>query len=256
MRFEDAVRKYDAAAAGYDRFMDIVFDRILDVERQRKRVVELIGNVAGGTVLDVGCGTGRNFALLRQAVGEHGRVIGLDCSKGMLERARRRIEQGGWRNVELVLGDAVTLAEIDEPVDAVVSVWCYGTVYDIGAAIHRAVDVLYPGGRIGIVTFSRACPERGPLRFTYPLYLLALRCAGVDPSRDFDNQGLEAKWKLGREILRARLGELHEESYLRGAGLILAGRKPLTVAQRASAPGDQRAGAILSSSPSGSSVTT
>ena len=114
-----------------------------------------------------------------------------------------------------------------------VSVWCYGTVYDIAGALNRGIDVLAPGGSLGIITFTRAAPERGLLRYTYPLYLLALRCAGVDPTRDFDNAGLEEKWKLGRQVLHARLEDMHEESYLKGAGLVLSGRRPLHDAESA-----------------------
>lgn len=225
MRLEDVVRRYDAASRHYDRFMDVVFGRLLDVERLRERVVDSIGDLAGGTVLDVGCGTGRNFPLLVQRVGEDGRVIGVDCSAGMLEQAQRRVDRHGWRNVELLCGDAVTLDRIDTPVDAVVSIWCYGTVYDLDAALNRAVDVLRPGGHIAIMTFTRAGPEHGPLRWLYPFYRFAVRCAGIDPSRDFDNAALQEKWRRGRRVLRARLAEMHEEPYLRGAGLIITGRK-------------------------------
>lgn len=227
MQLQDAVEKYDVAARYYDRFMDVVFDRVLDVERQRARVIELIGDIEGCTVLDVGCGTGRNFPLLQQAVGKDGRIIGLDCSRGMLEQASRRIERHGWGNIELMIGDAVTLEGIPSPVDVVVSVWCYGTVYDITGALNRGIDVLVPGGRLGIITFTRAAPERGFLRLTYPLYLFALRCAGVDPTQDFDNAGLEEKWRIGRQILSSRLDDLHEEPYWQGAGLVVAGRRPL-----------------------------
>src|SRR5690606_26305212 len=169
----------------------------------------------------------RNFPLLVKAVGPRGRVIGLDCSAGMLAQAERRVARHGWRNVELVHGDAVDLGGVEEPVDAVLSAWCYGTVYDLARALRRATDVVSPGGRLAIMTFVRASPERGPLRWLYPFYRLAVRCAGLDPARDFDNAALEARWQEGREILRGLLSDLHEETYLRGAGLIIAGRKPL-----------------------------
>ncbi|HEX6993667.1 MAG TPA: class I SAM-dependent methyltransferase [Gammaproteobacteria bacterium] len=236
MQLADAVRKYDAASRHYDRFMDVVFGKVLDVERYRERVVGLLGNLEGKTVIDIGCGTGRNFPLLVKTVGPRGRVVGLDCSAGMLAEARRRVERHGWHNVELVRGDAVALDGVDEPVDAVLSVWCYGTVYDLAGALRRATDVLRPGGRIAIMTFVRASPERGPLRWLYPLYRFAVRCAGIDPARDFDNAALAARWQRGREILRGLLWDLHEERYLQGAGLIIAGRKPLETARAAAAP--------------------
>lgn len=235
MNLDDAVQKYDAAAAHYDRLVDIIFGKALRAERHRERIIGRIGDLEGATVVDVGCGTGRNFPYLVRSVGERGRIIGVDCSQGMLDQARRRVQRNGWRNVELVLDDAVKLESISEPVDAVVSVWCYGSVYDLTGALNRAVDVLRPGGRIGIMTFVRACPEQGPLRWLYPLGRFAVRCARIDPATDFDNATLEAKWKRGCEVLEARLGELHEERYLQGAGVMIAGRKPLQ-ATSSSAP--------------------
>lgn len=239
MHLDDVVEKYDAASKHYDRMIDIVFGRVLNVERHRERVIGLIGDVEGGVVVDVGCGTGRNFPLLVRSVGEHGRIIGVDCSEGMLDQARHRVQQHGWHNIDLVRGDAVELAGIREPVDAVVSVWCYGTVYDLVGALNRAIDVLRPGGRIAIMTFVRACPEGGLLRWLYPLYRFAVQCAGIDPSRDFDSAALEAKWERGRQVLHARLEDLHEEPYLQGAGLIIVGRRPRRPrpAARTTAPG-------------------
>lgn len=252
MRLDDVVRKYDAAAKHYDRFMDLVFGALLDIERHRARVVELLGELDGRTVLDVGCGTGRNFPLLVERVGEHGRVIGLDCSNGMLGEARRLVERRGWRNVELVLDDAVSLGRIREPVDAVLSVWCYGTVYDLDAALDRAIDVLRPNGTISIMTFGRAGPERGALRWLYPFYRFAVRSLGMDPGGDFDNAALEAKWQRGRRVLRSRLGGLHEERYLNGAGLIISGRKPLERAGVVWTAAPARSAAVLDDGPDGS----
>jgi ubiquinone/menaquinone biosynthesis C-methylase UbiE len=226
MQLDDAVQKYNAASKHYDRLMDVVFGSLLDLERQRERIVGLLGDLAGATVLDVGCGTGRNFPLLTRCVGPRGRVIGIDCSPGMLAQAGRLVERHGWSNVELLLGDAVKLDGVPEPVDAVISAWCYGTVYDVGGALERAVDVLRPGGHIAILTFTRAAPEHGPLRWLYPFYRFAVQCAGIDTAEDFDNASLQARWERGRRVLRARLNELHEERYLQGAGLIIAGRKP------------------------------
>src|SRR5690606_8857052 len=131
-----------------------------------------------------------------------GRIIGIDCSKGMLERASERVRQLGLRNVALLHDDAVELKTLREPVDAVLSVWCYGTVYDLAGALRRAVEVLHPGGSLALMTFERASPERGPLRWFYPAYRAAVRCAGIDPAKDFDNAALEARWQHGRRLFR------------------------------------------------------
>src|SRR5690606_1166773 len=121
-----------------------LLEGVLRLRRYRERTIDLLGELRGRTVLDVGCGTGPNFPLLAERVGPAGRVIGLDCSAGMLSMAARRIERHGWRNFELIRDDAVTLTRVEGPVDAVVSVWCYGYVDDLEAPLTRAVDLLAP----------------------------------------------------------------------------------------------------------------
>lgn len=226
MRLSEVSSNYDRASKYYDRLTDLVFGRILGLEKYRDRTVELLGELQGATVVDVGCGTGRNLPLLVPRLGASGRIVGVDYSEGMLERARERVAAHGWRNVELLRGDAVTLEDVPEPVDAVVSAWCYGIVYDLEAALHRAVDLLRPGGRLAIMDFGKARPDRGLLRWLYPVYSFALKRAGIDTAEDLDDARLRARWTRGREVLRARLRDVHVEHYFQGTGFILAGRKP------------------------------
>ena len=226
MQFSDVVRNYDRSAKYYDSLMDLVFGRLLDLERYRRKSIDLVGDLDGATVLDVGCGTGRNFPILVPRVGDHGRILGVDCSKGMLREAQLSIERNGWSNIELLHGDAVTLENITEPVDAIVATWCYGTVYDLGAALHRAAHLLKPGGRFSMMSFARSRPERGVLRWMYPLYRFGARCAGFDMSGEFGNASLTAKWEEARRVLKARFEEYYEESYLDEMGLIIVAASP------------------------------
>jgi ubiquinone/menaquinone biosynthesis C-methylase UbiE len=144
----------------------------------------------------------------------------------MLAQARKRVAAQGWRNVEVMRGDAATLQGVPGKVDAVVSIWCLGIVHDLEGALHRALDVLRPGGRIAIMDFQHARPDRGPLRWLYPLYSVALQRAGIDSAEDLDDAKLHAKWEQGRRVLRARLRDVSEDTCLRGTGLIMAGAKP------------------------------
>src|SRR6201999_4623466 len=73
---------------------------------QRLRAVQALGLRAGDTVVDLACGTGLNFALLQQAVGPGGQIIGVDLTDAMLARAQDRIKAHGWSNVSLVQADA------------------------------------------------------------------------------------------------------------------------------------------------------
>src|ERR1700743_2811685 len=68
---------------------------------QRLRAVQALGLRAGDTVVDLACGTGLNFALLQQAVGPGGQIIGVDLTDAMLARAQDRVKANGWSNVSL-----------------------------------------------------------------------------------------------------------------------------------------------------------
>jgi demethylmenaquinone methyltransferase/2-methoxy-6-polyprenyl-1,4-benzoquinol methylase len=226
MELTDVTRKYDRAAEHYDLSTDIVFGRLLGVERYRADTIDLLGDLRGKVVLDIGCGTGRNFPLLVPRVGRHGRVLAIDYSEGMLERARERVAREGWANVEIHRDDAAALATVGGPVDAIVSVWCLGIVHDLPAALEGAIDRLRPRGRIAIMDFDRARPDHGPLRWLYPVYSRLLRWAGIDSAEDLDDARLRRKWARGQAVLRDRLEDLHEERYLFDAGFIVAGCRP------------------------------
>ncbi len=226
MKLSEVSKNYNGAARYYDRLTDIVFGRILRLEKYRSHTIELLGDLDGATVLDVGCGTGRNFPLLAEKVGEHGRIIGVDYSEGMLVQARRRIKVEKWSNIELFHGDAARLDGVPGPFDAVTAIWCLGIVYDLEAALNRTVDLIRPGGSISIMDFGKSRPDHGLLRWLFPFYRIVLRRAGIDSAEDLDNAKLEAKWARGKNVLKARLGNLNEEHYLHGAGLIITARKP------------------------------
>lgn len=226
MKLSEVSQNYNSAARYYDRLTDIVFGHILGLEKYRSYTIDLLGDLDGATVLDLGCGTGRNFSLLVERVGERGNIIGVDYSEGMLEQARRRIQAKGWRNIELVRGDAARLDGISGPVDAVIAIWVLGIVYDLEAALDRAVNLIRPGGSISIMDFGKSRPDRGLLRWLFPLYSIALRCAGIDSAEDLDNTKLEAKWARGKDLLKVRFSSFNEEHYFNEAGLIIVARKP------------------------------
>lgn len=56
----------------------------------------------GCTLVEIGCGTGANFQFLEEAVGEEGRIVGVDLSIEMLREAERRVRNREWKNLALV----------------------------------------------------------------------------------------------------------------------------------------------------------
>jgi SAM-dependent methyltransferase len=102
----------------------------------------------GETVLDLGSGAGFDAFLAAREVGDSGRVIGVDMTPEMLERARRNAAAGGYRNVEFREGRIEALPVEDASVDLVISNCVINLVPD-KAAVYREVErVLRPGGRV------------------------------------------------------------------------------------------------------------
>ena len=223
MELQDVQRNYDAAAAYDDVATDLVFHRLLGLRRWRRRMVDVLGDINGATVLDVGCGTGNNFPLLAPRVGSTGGIIGVDYSPGMLAKARQRIERAGWRNIELIRDDAARLEQVKDPADATVSAWCLGIVHDLPAALDRLLNATRAGGSVAIMDFVKSQPDHGPLKPLYPLYRRLLIAAGIDAPEDLDNERLAERWQEGRASLCAQLENMTEEPYLWGAGLQMHG---------------------------------
>jgi SAM-dependent methyltransferase len=101
----------------------------------------------GETVLDLGSGPGLDAFLAADGVGSTGRVIGVDMTPAMLERARTNARKVGLANVEFREGRLEALPVADASVDAVTSNCVINLVPDKGAVFREIARVLRPGGR-------------------------------------------------------------------------------------------------------------
>lgn len=111
---------------------------------------EFAGLSEGQTVLDLGSGAGNDAFVVRRTVGERGRVIGVDMTPAMIERARVNSDKLGYNNVEFRLGDIEQLPVSSESVDVVVSNCVLNLVPDKAKAFSEVHRVLKPGGRFSI----------------------------------------------------------------------------------------------------------
>jgi len=102
----------------------------------------------GETVVDLGSGAGFDAFLAAPRVGESGRVIGVDMTPEMLEKARVNAEKAGYSNVEFRLGEIEHLPVADESVDAIISNCVINLAPDKRAVFKDAYRVLKAGGRI------------------------------------------------------------------------------------------------------------
>lgn len=182
---------YARAAPFYDAALH-VYD-LAGVGRQRRRLVRLLDLAPGDVVVDLGCGTGANFAALHEAVGPEGRIIGV------------------WRNIELVEGD---LRDFPLPsgMQAVVAAFALEMVEGYAGVGRRIARALPPGGRLGALGLKHS--DR------WPHFLVSL---GVGLNRPF---GVSRDYASFRPwiAMRNALEVVAFDELMLGAGYLCVGR--------------------------------
>lgn len=140
----------------------------------------LIGGLApppGGSVLEVGCGTGRNLIAVARRWPD-ARLYGFDISVAMLQTANRNVARAGLSHrISLAQGDATDFSAAamfdDARFDRIFQSYTLSMIPDWRAALARATDHLAPGGRLDIVDFGQQ--EHLPRAFAAGLRLWLAR---------------------------------------------------------------------------------
>lgn len=201
-----ALELYRACAPGYDASAA----RTMPLRRRTIAALELR---PGDTVLDVACGTGLSFALLREAVGPSGHVVGVELSPEMLAFARERCLREGWGNVTVVEG-AMEAAAIPRPLDAVL----FNFTHDVlrsPPALDRIFAAARPGVRVAAAGMKWA-----------PWWLAPVNAIVRAQARPYMTtfEGLDRPWSH----LEARLARFQWRAVLFGTGYIGWGRGATT----------------------------
>jgi phosphatidylethanolamine/phosphatidyl-N-methylethanolamine N-methyltransferase len=139
----------ESVAQAYGRWApvyDFVFGPVF--RKGRRAAVEVADNI-GGRILEVGIGTGLSLPDYKR----NNRVVGIDISEPMLEKARERVQRQGLRHVEAIeVGDAEQLDFPDASFDVIVAQYVVTAIPDPERALNEFVRVVRPGGEIILTT--------------------------------------------------------------------------------------------------------
>jgi SAM-dependent methyltransferase len=184
----------------------------------------------GDTVIDLGSGAGNDVFVARTIVGPGGKVIGIDMTDAMIEKARENNEKLGFNNVEFRLGDIEQLPVRPNRADVVISNCVLNLVPDKKKAFAEIYRVLKPGGHFSISDIVVGGVLPGAIREAAEMYagcvsgaiardeyLHLLRNAGFQDIRVVREKALP----LPDEILRQYLSTEELASY-RSSGVAIS----------------------------------
>lgn len=104
----------------------------------------------GDTVVDLGSGAGNDAFVARSITGENGKVIGIDFTEKMIEKARTNVEKLNYHNVEFRQGDIEDIPLADNTADVVVSNCVLNLVPNKEQAFRETFRILKPGGHFSV----------------------------------------------------------------------------------------------------------
>lgn len=116
----------------------------------------------GDSVLDLGSGAGNDCFVARSIIGETGKVIGIDFTEAMIEKAKINLEKTGFNNIEFIQGDIEEMPLPDNSFDIVISNCVLNLVPDKNRAFAEIMRVLKLGGHFCVsdVVIKGELPEK------------------------------------------------------------------------------------------------
>ena len=161
----------------------------------------------GEIVLDLGSGAGFDCFLAVNQVGKTGKVIGVDMTAEMIDKARENARKGNYENVEFRLGEIENLPVADNHTDIIISNCVINLSPDKGRVFQEAFRVLKPGGRLMVsdIVLLKELPEEIKNSVTAYIgclagavskkdYLRAIQGAGFEETKVIDEVTFPTEW--------------------------------------------------------------
>ena len=148
---KDNARQLGYSETWLRRLPDVVWESAAAVGNPFK-----LGEIGSGqTVLDVGCGAGADACVAALHVGNTGKVIGVDCTTAMIDKARKNARHAELDNIEFLEADIANLPIEDNSVDVVISNGAINLSENKDRVFLELYRVLKSGGRLQIADMIR-----------------------------------------------------------------------------------------------------
>ena len=175
----------------------------------------------GERVLDLGSGAGFDCFLAAKKVGAKGKVIGVDMTPEMLDKARANAKKGNYANVEFRLGEIENLPVADNSVDVIISNCVINLAPNKKRVFEEAFRVLAPNGRIMVSDIVLLKPLPKSIKESVEAYagciagaelkdnyLQAIRQAGFKDVKVLDEKTYPLEYIVSEEVFQEALGRL------------------------------------------------
>lgn len=175
---------------------------------------------AGQVVLDLGSGAGFDCFLAARAVGSSGKVIGVDMTHDMLNKARRNAEKNGFTNVEFRLGEIEALPVADNSIDVIISNCVINLSPEKQRVFDEAFRVLKPSGQLAVADIVAIAPLPDEIKSDWGAYTGCM--AGASEIADLQHMLQASGFKnvkiapkdSSRSFIREWLPDKRVEDYL------------------------------------------
>jgi ubiquinone/menaquinone biosynthesis C-methylase UbiE len=184
-------RMFGSFSFGYDTGVSL--SGLSESSKIRKESISALDLKQGDLVFDICCGTGLNFKLLENVIGENGRIVGIDLTPQMIDIARVKSEAKGLTNICLVNSNVLSY-KTDNIGDCAICTAGMGMIPEFSKAIDIVMEQIKIGGRFAIVDVKKS--SNFPFRLFNFFFYLFSKSANFDIQKRDLIAYVKSKYKI------------------------------------------------------------